>query len=54
MFRHGIFDENGLEKTCRRRNGKTGFGVQKRENGREKGRAFQPVFPSTSHFSSDQ
>jgi hypothetical protein len=53
-FATGFLTGNGLEKTCRRRNGKTGFGVQKRENGREKGRAFQPVFPSTSHFSSDQ
>jgi hypothetical protein len=34
----GLLTGNGLEKTSRRRrNGKTGFGVQRRENGREKG-----------------
>jgi hypothetical protein len=56
-FATGLLTGNGPEKTSGgRRNGKTGFGVQRRENGREKG-GFStrfPVFPSTSRFSSDQ
>jgi hypothetical protein len=43
-FETGLLTGNGLEKTSRRRrNGKTGFGVQRWENGRERA-AFQPVF----------
>jgi hypothetical protein len=56
-FPTGFLTGNGLEKTSRRRkNGKTGFGVQRRENGREKG-GFSTRFhvsPSTSRFSPDQ
>jgi hypothetical protein len=41
---------NGLEKTSRRRrNGKTGFGVQRREIGREKG-GFSSRFPVNFPF----
>jgi hypothetical protein len=44
-FATGFLRGNGLEKTSRRRrNGKTGFGVQRRENGREKG-GFSTRFP---------
>jgi hypothetical protein len=56
-FATGFLTGNGLEKTSRRRrNEKTGFGVQRRENGREKGglSTRSPVFPSTSRFSPDQ
>jgi hypothetical protein len=47
-FATGFLTGNGLEKTSRRRrNGKAGFGVQRREHGREKD-GFStrfPVFP---------
>ncbi len=53
-FATGFLTGNGLEKTSRRRrNGKTGFGVQRRENGREKG-DFSTRFPVNFPFSPDQ
>jgi hypothetical protein len=51
MFRDGIFDGKwaGKDVSRRRRNGKTGFGVQRREIGREKG-GFSSRFPVNFPF----